>query len=86
MSRPSSPSSSRRAVAPLLGEGLVARRLVVRAKDVGFLKGIVEAHEGLAAVFAESGGELTLAAAADREAELDALVADLARDLSGIVA
>lgn len=80
MSRP----SSRRAVAPLLGEGLVARRLVVRTKDVGFLKGVVEAHEGLATVFAESGGDLTLAAAADREAELDALVRDLAHELEGI--
>lgn len=77
-------SSSRRSVAPLLGEGLVARRLVVRARDVGFLKGVVEAHEGLATVFAESGGELTLAAAADREAELDALVRDLAHELEGI--
>ena len=73
------------AVAPLLGEGLVSRRLVVRARDVGFLKGIVEAHEGLAVVFAESGGELTLAAAADREAELDALVRDLVAELGGIV-
>jgi hypothetical protein len=75
---------SRRSVAPLLGDGLVARRLVVRARDVGFLKGIVEAHEGLAVVFAESGGELTLASAADREAELDALVRDLADELQGI--
>lgn len=73
------------AVSPLLGDGLVARRLVVRARDVGFLKGIVEAHEGLAVVFAESGGDLTLAAAADREAELDALVRDLALELGGIV-
>lgn len=72
-------------VAPLLGEGLVTRRLVVRTRDVGFLKGVIEAHEGLAAVFAESGGALTLAAAADREAELDALARDLARELGGIV-
>lgn len=72
-------------VPPLLGEGLVTRRLVVRARDVGFLKGVVEAHEGLAVVFAESGGELTLASAADREAELSALVRDLAVELGGIV-
>ena len=72
-------------VPPLLGHGLVTRRLVVRSKDVGFLKGIVEAHEGLAVVFAESGGELTLASAADREGELDALVRDLAAELGGIV-
>jgi hypothetical protein len=72
-------------VPPLLGEGLVTRRLVVRARDVGFLKGIVEAHEGLAMVFAESGGDLTLAAARDRESELDALARDLARELGGIL-
>jgi len=72
-------------VPPILDAGLATRRLVVRAKDVGFLKGIVEAHEGLAVLFAESGGELTLASAKDREAELDALVRDLAADFDGIV-
>ena len=61
------------------------RRLVVRAKDVAFLKGIVEAHDGLAQVFAESGGDLTLASPEGREAELDALVNDLALELGGIV-
>jgi hypothetical protein len=68
-----------------LGDGLVTRRLVVRSKDVGFLKGIVEAHEGLAVVFAESGGELVLASASDRELELEELTRDLARELDGIV-
>ncbi|MBX3208248.1 MAG: hypothetical protein KF764_24595 [Labilithrix sp.] len=67
-----------------MGEGMIARRLVVRAKDVVFVKGIVEAHDGLAHVFAESGGDLTLAAAAGRDAELDELVDDLARELGGI--
>jgi hypothetical protein len=64
---------------------MVTRRLVVRAKDVAFLKGVVEAHEGLAQVFAEGGGDLTLAAPADREEELDELVRDLAAELGGIV-
>ena len=40
---------------------------------------------GLAHVFAESGGDLTLASAPDREAELDELAKDLARELDGIV-
>ena len=75
----------RRSVPPLVGEGMVTRRLVVRAPDVAFLKGVVEAHEGLAQVFAERGGDLTIAAPADREAELDELVADLARELGGIL-
>jgi hypothetical protein len=66
-------------------EGMIWRRLVVRAKDVAFLKGIVEAHEGLAQVFAEKGGDLTIAAPAGREAALDELVADLAAEFDGIL-
>jgi len=76
---------ARRSVPPLVGEGMIARRLIVRAKDVAFLKGIVEAHEGLAQVFAEGGGDLTIAAPAGREAELDQLVHDLAEELGGIL-
>lgn len=64
---------------------MITRRLVVRAKDVAFLKGVVEAHEGLACVFAEGGGDLTIAAPADRARELDELVSDLARELGGIL-
>ena len=68
-----------------VNEGMVTRRIVVRAKDVVFLKGIVEAREGVAQLFAERGGEITLAAPPDRERELDELVADLrARELDGI--
>jgi hypothetical protein len=63
---------------------LISRRLVVRAKDVVFVKGVVEAHDGLAHVFAEKGGDLTIVAAEGREEELDALVTDLARELDGI--
>jgi len=70
---------------PNVNVGLAVRRLVVRAKDVVFVKGVVEAHDGLAHVFAESGGDLTLASAPDREAELDQLARDLARELDGIV-
>lgn len=75
----------RRPVPPLVGEGMVSRKLVLRAKDVAFLKGVVEAHEGLACVFAEHGGDLTIAAPADRAAELDELVQDLAAELGGIL-
>ncbi len=76
---------ARRPVPPLVGEGMVTRRLVLRAKDVAFFKGVVEAHDGLAAVFAERGGDLVVAAPASREAELDELVTDLARELGGVV-
>jgi hypothetical protein len=64
---------------------MVTRKLVVRARDVAFLKGIVEAHEGLACIFAEQGGDLLLAAPADREAELVLLAKDLALELDGIL-
>jgi hypothetical protein len=65
---------SRRAVAPLVGEGMIVRRVLVRAREVVFFKGIVEASEGLAAVFAEKGGDLFVASPAGREHELDDLL------------
>lgn len=64
-------------VPPLVGAGLVWRRLTVSAPDAILVKALVEAHEGVASVFAESGGELTLAAPIDRERELEALLAGI---------
>jgi len=63
---------------------MVTRRVRVRTRDVVFLKGIVEALEGIAQVFAERGGELTLAAPEGRARELDALVDDLCRELGAM--
>lgn len=67
----------------MVGDGMAVRRIVIRAADVVFLKGIVEAHEGIAQVFAENGGDLTLAAPADRQAELDQLVDSLLLEIPG---
>lgn len=75
---------SRKPVAPCIGPGMVVRRVVIRAKDVVFLKGIVEASEGIAQVFAEHGGDLTIASPADRERELDELVDDLCAELGAM--
>jgi hypothetical protein len=72
---------SRKAVPPCVGEGMVVRNLMMRARDVVFFKGIIEASEGLAAVFAEHGGELTVAAPTDRARELDVVLDELADDL-----
>ena len=72
-------------VAPLLGAGLVSRDVRVRAEDVVYVKGIFEASEGLGSLFAERGGDLTVAAHASRLAELDALLDDLVRELGAIV-
>jgi hypothetical protein len=66
--------------------GLAARSVRVDAADVVFVKGIVEASEGVAAVFAERGGDLTVAAPLDRAAALDELLADLAVEIGARVA
>jgi hypothetical protein len=75
---------SRKPVAPCVGDGMVVRRLVMRARDVVFFKGIVEASEGLAAVHAERGGDLVVAAPVSRAAELDALLDALGTELGAI--
>jgi Domain of unknown function (DUF4911) len=71
--------------APLLDRDLVCRRVVVRDKDVVFVKGIFEASEGLGALFAERGGELTISAPLSRERELDEVLADLQIELQAHV-
>jgi hypothetical protein len=63
-------------------EEMVTRKLVVRAKDVVFVKGVIEAHDGIAQVYGEHGGDLTITAPKSRERELDELVTDLKRELS----
>jgi hypothetical protein len=73
------------AVAPLVGEGMVTRRVVMRSHDVVFFKGVVEASEGLAAVFAEHGGDLVVAAPVARAAELDEVLGDLCREVDALL-
>lgn len=63
--------------------GLVVGRLRVAPEHVVFVKGVVEASEGLAGLFAERGGDLRIASPWDREAELRELLRDLADDLGG---
>jgi len=62
---------------------MVVRRLRVKNEDVVFVKGIFEASEGLCAMFAERGGDLTIVAPLSRTDELDAVLRDLARELGG---
>jgi hypothetical protein len=75
----------KRSVPPCVSEGMVTRSIVIRASDVVFLKGIVEAHDGVAQVFGEKGGALVLASPTSRAAELDELVRDLCIELGAIV-
>lgn len=65
-----------------MGEGLVSREIDVDVADVVFVRAHLEASEGLGLMFAEHGGELTLAAPREREAELDAFIADLAEEMT----
>jgi Domain of unknown function (DUF4911) len=71
-------------LAELLDPAFMTRRLRVRNEDVVFVKGIFEASEGLCAMFAERGGELTLLAPISRAQELDAVLNDLAVELNGM--
>lgn len=57
------------------------RHVRVSPSEVVFLKGVIDAHDGLAQVFAESGGELVVAAPASRAQELDLLLDDLLLEL-----
>lgn len=64
-------------VPAVLGEGLVTRRILVPARDAMLVRAYLEGSEGLAVMFAESGGDLTLASPACLERELDAFIDDL---------
>jgi hypothetical protein len=68
-----------------VGAGMHCCRLVVAARDVVFVKGLIEAHDGLAGVFSDHGGELLLAAPLDRAAELAEVVRDLVAELAAVV-
>jgi hypothetical protein len=85
---PETKAISRRARAALslrdIGEGMIVRTVRIAAADVVFVKGILEASEGVAALFAERGGDITLVAPRDRSAELAELMADLERDVGAV--
>jgi hypothetical protein len=64
------------------GPGMVGFRILVPKERVVLWKGTIEAHDGIAHVFGERGGELLIAAPADREAELRQLVIELLADFA----
>lgn len=72
-------------VAPLLDSDLVARRVRVRARDTVFVRGVLEASEGVGVLFAEHGGDLVLAAPHSLAAALDEVIADLVKELDAVV-
>ena len=68
--------SAEKPVEMLLG-GLVTRRVRVPAREVVFVKGVIEASDGVAVVFADRGGDLTIATLPSQKDELDRILQDL---------
>jgi hypothetical protein len=66
-----------------MGQGMDVVHLSVAPADVVFVKGILEASDGLAGLFAERGGELSIVAPTGRRAELDELLEDLRAEVGG---
>jgi hypothetical protein len=64
---------------------MVHRRVVLRARDVVFFKGVLEASDGLAAIFAEQGGDLTVSTPAARQVELDEVLSALCTELDAMI-
>lgn len=60
---------------------MVVRRVNAQDRDVVFIRGVIEASDGVAVMFSEGGGDLWIAAPASREAELDRLLHDLRLEL-----
>ena len=65
--------------APLIsGQGLVQRRLRVADPDVVWLRSVLEAYEGLAGLYGDRSGVVTLTTTACQAHELDVLLSELA--------
>ncbi len=62
---------------PLLGPGLVSRRVRVPRDEVAWLRYVLEAHDGLANLHGDGEGTITLVTTESRAAELDAILAEL---------
>jgi hypothetical protein len=65
--------------------GLVTRRVRVPAREVVFVKGVIEASEGVAVVFADRGGDLTIATLPNQKDELDRILHDLALETGALL-
>ena len=79
----------------LIDDDLVVRRVSLSERDVVFVKGILEASEGIGAVLAEprleqrrrgnaSGGDLIIAAPRSRLREMEQVLRDLESELVGV--
>jgi len=66
-------------------DALAWRRIRVAQADVAFVRGVLEASEGLACMFAEKGGDLMLVSPASQVGTLDEVIEDLCVDVGAIV-
>jgi hypothetical protein len=70
---------------PEVSAGMFVRRVQVLPAEVVYVKGILEASEGLGMVFAERGGDLVVAAPHERAQALLQLLEDLAHEIGARV-
>jgi hypothetical protein len=66
--------------ATLLEHGLTLRRLRVADADVVWLRSVLEAYEGLASLYGDGSGVVTLTTTACQSHELDELLDELVTD------
>ena len=81
---PTAGRGSKKPVEMLLG-GLVTRRMRVPAREVVFVKGVIEASEGVGVVFADHGGDLTVATLPSQKDELDRILQDLETETGALL-
>lgn len=65
-------------------KGMALERVDLDPREVVFFKGIVEASDGLATIFAQSGGSLTVAAPISQAAALAELLGDVESECAGM--
>jgi len=65
---------------PSLDPRLSRRRVRLSGADEVWLRSVLEAYDGLALLYGDGSGTVTLAAPVERSAELDALIAELAAE------
>jgi hypothetical protein len=61
----------------IIGDGMTSRRLRVANADVVWLRSVLEGYDGLAALYGDGSGVVTLSTPDVRAAELDSLLDEL---------
>ena len=62
---------------PLDGEGLISRKLRLKDADVVWLRGVLDAYEGLAGLYGDGSGVIVLSTPVSRAQELDSFLEDI---------